>query len=548
MEAISMNFNKGFCWQTPSLALLLLGAMGGLGFKVQASVPEPAGWYAGDMHVHRSCGGTPESVSSIYDTMVSQDLSVVSLLADMGNGEVQNPTTDLPLVNGKDASVSTAGRIVHWDTEWHWDAIYTQYAHQALGGHLLLLGLTNAHQIWSEYTYPILDWAHKQGGIGGFAHFQFLDDSVPSSLTCCTPIEYPSEVALGACDFISEDVTSLSGHDNFIHAYYRLLNCGFRPGFAAGSDYPCSSVIGPILTYSQVAGGQLTYSNWIHAIAAGRTMVTLNGRNEFVKLVVNGTATPGDEIQLSAAGSVPVTVTWTAQTSISGTLQLVCNGVVVASKQATVSSSSPVTLSTTVNFTNSGWLCARRVDSSGAHQAHTAAVFVTVNHAPVRASAADALFYVQWMQSLLQNTAPGGVWNSYFPTSLAAAQARYQAALSIYQQIYTEAGGVLPPTPVIGNANDGGTTDTIWGGGAWINAARFQAVSNATVATIYAKVGAIAGHYKCAIYSDASGSASALLRGTAEIGNPGQRLAATPAHIVLSVNQGHLLLVGHLVR
>ena len=83
----------------------------------------------------------PVSVSSIYNTMVSQDLSVVSLLADMGNGEVQNPATDLPLVNGQDDSVSTAGRIVHWDAEWHWDATYTQYPHQALGGHIVALGL-----------------------------------------------------------------------------------------------------------------------------------------------------------------------------------------------------------------------------------------------------------------------------------------------------------------------------------------------------------------------------------------------------------------------
>ena len=54
--------------------------------------------------------------------MSPQNLAVISLLADMGNGEVQDPVTDLPLVNGQDASISTPGRIVHWDAEWHWDA------------------------------------------------------------------------------------------------------------------------------------------------------------------------------------------------------------------------------------------------------------------------------------------------------------------------------------------------------------------------------------------------------------------------------------------
>ena len=104
----------------------------------------PAGWYAGDMHVHRSCGGSPESVSSLYNKMADNNLATISLLADMGNGEVQNPATDLPRVNGLDDPISTSGRTVHWDAEWHWDPTYTQYPHQALGGHVVALGLTEA--------------------------------------------------------------------------------------------------------------------------------------------------------------------------------------------------------------------------------------------------------------------------------------------------------------------------------------------------------------------------------------------------------------------
>ena len=430
--------------------LLVLGLSGLWGSAAQAAGPEPAGWYAGDPHAHRSCGGSPVTVSFLYDTMVSQDLSVLSLLADMGNGEVQDPATDLPLVNGQDDPVSTPGRIVHWDAEWHWDATYTQYVHQALGGHIAALGLTNAYQIWSECTYPIFDWAHQQGGIAGFPHFQYLDDRFPTTLTCCTPIEYPVEVALGSCDFIGEDV---AGSDYFLHAYYRLLNCGFRPGIVAASDYPCTGVIGPLLTYAQVAGGQLTYSNWIQGIAQGRTVVSRNGRSEFVALTVNGNAGPGDEVQLTAAGSVPVTIQWTANQNLSGTVELVCNGQVVFSQEASVTASAPVTLSTTVSFTRSGWLCARRMSSRG-HEVHTAAVFVTVNQAPVRASFEDAQFYVQWMTNLLYNVAPGGVWNSYFPTSLAAAQTRYQAALSVYQQIASEAATNIVETASVWPSHD----------------------------------------------------------------------------------------------
>jgi hypothetical protein len=412
---------------------------------LSAAVPEPDGWYAGDMHVHRSCGGSPEAVSSIYNKMSAQNLAVISLLADMGNGEVQNPMTDLPRVTGEDdPNVSTPDRIVHWDAEWHWDATYYQYSHQALGGHIVALGLTSADQIWEEYTYPIFNWVHQQNGIAGFAHMQYLDDGIPQSLDCCSPIEYPVEVALGSADFISEDVY---GSDSFIQAYYRLLNAGFRPGFAAGTDYPCGvSTLGSLLTYVRVAGGQMSYRNWIEGIAAGRTVISRNGHNEFLDLQVNNSAAPGDEIKLTGGGSVQATIDWTSVQSLTGRIELVRNGEVVAARQASVAAGAPVSLTATVDFAGSGWLAARRMNNSG-HVVHTAAVYITVDNAPVRASVADAEFYVQWMDNLLEKTSPGGEWHSYFPTSLDQVQERYRAAKAIYEQIALEAGGAPDSTP-----------------------------------------------------------------------------------------------------
>jgi uncharacterized protein YjdB len=436
-------------WSALACSVAVLIAAPG---RASAANPEPAGWYAGDPHVHRSCGGSPEAISSVQQKMTTNDLAAISLLADMGNGEVQDPVQDLPRVNGQNDPISTSSRIVHWDSEWHWDAIYNQYPHQALGGHVVALGVSEAHQIWQEYTKPIFDWAHGAGGVAGFAHMQYLDDAIPQTLSCCTPIEYPVEVALGSSDFISEDVVpdgaSVGGMnpDAAMNAYYRLLNTGFRPGWAAGTDYPCNSSrpLGGLLTYGQVAGGQMDYRAWVNAIAKGRTVVSRNGHNEFLSLVVNGTATPGDQVDLATGGSVPITVTWTANQSISGTLELVSNGVVVASKAASVTATSPVTLGASVPFPRSGWIVARRMGSSG-HVVHTAAVFVIVGGAPIRASASDAAFYVQWMETLLTNTSPGGAWSSFFPTSLAAAQARYLAAKAAFQQIETEALAANPP-------------------------------------------------------------------------------------------------------
>ncbi|HEY3408636.1 MAG TPA: CehA/McbA family metallohydrolase, partial [Propionicimonas sp.] len=407
--------------------------------------PEPPGWYAGDMHVHRSCGGTAESLSSIKLKMDDEDLRFIALLADCGNGEVQNPTTDLPLVNGQDASISTANRTVRWDSEWHWDATYTQYAHQALGGHVVNLGETSAQQIWDEMPSTIIQKIQGQGGISGFAHMQYLPTGIPGSLDCCTPIEYPVEVALGSADFISEDVTS-SG-DTAIEAYYKLLNTGFRPGLAAGTDYPCgNSAIGSLLTYSNVGNGAVTYENWINAIKSGKTVISRNGHHEFLYLTVKGSAGPGDEVKLTSAGIVPVTVTWTATASYTGQLQLVQNGQVIASQSATVTAGSPVTLTANVDFAKSGWVAARLMSSDGQdHQVHTGAAFVLVNDSPIRVSADDAQFYVDWMDNLLTKTSPGGEWNKYFPTELAAAQARYQQAKAVFQQRKAEASGPAAP-------------------------------------------------------------------------------------------------------
>jgi len=77
------------------------------------------------------------------------------------------------------------------------------------------------------------------------------------------------------------------------------------------------------------------------------------------------------------------------------------------------------------------------------------------------------------------------------------------------------------PVPVIGNTADGPSSDNIWANGAWINAGRFQAVSNMMVTTMHAKVASITGKYKCAIYTDSSGQPNRFLRSTVEVSNPG---------------------------
>ncbi|HPE74899.1 MAG TPA: CehA/McbA family metallohydrolase [Draconibacterium sp.] len=401
--------------------------------------PGPSSWYAGDMHVHRNCGIErpilPES--EFVNMMRTNNLAVISVLADMGNAEVQDSQTDLPKVNGTDAPQSIPGRIVHYDAEWHFDPEGVTFDHKAIGGHLVFLGLQNARQIWDESPYKILEWGRSQNAVQGFCHMQYLNDTIQDELTCCIPLEYPVETALGTIDFLAEDVWL---NDAAVKGYYRLLNCGFRLGWAAGTDYPCnnSEPLGSLLTYVDVNKKPLTYSNWIEGIKNGRTVVTTNGHVEFLDLKINGSSSPGDEIKLNGKGFADIDVTWTTIKELSGTIEIVCNGAVVESKKCSAKQGEPVTLKASIPVTKSSWICARRIDELG-HRSHTAPVYITINNAPVRASAEDAKYFISWIDNLLEKTSPGGPWNGYFTHDLDVVQDRYRKAKAIYEKIEIEA-------------------------------------------------------------------------------------------------------------
>jgi hypothetical protein len=411
----------------------------------KTSKPEPTDWYAGDMHVHVDCNGPEQySENELARMMEPNDLAVISVLADVGTGTLMNSKRDLPKVNGTDAKQSRPGRIIHWDTEWlWWDAVNVET--MALGGHLALLGLKEASPI-GETPHEVLEWGRKQNAVGGFVHMQYLNDSIQNTLNCCIPIDYPVEAALGTIDFISEDVYgyhSVNGGGTYnseaaIHAYYKLLNCGFRPGLAAGTDYPCNEFepLGSLLTYVNVQG-ELNYRKWIDGIKNGKSVVSRNGHNEFIELKVDGKYGPGADIKIKNRGTVVMEVKWTAVKEFTGRIELVMNGKVVATQTGTAKPGAPLILRDAKEFDQSGWICARRMDENE-HQTHTAPVYITVNKKPVRASAADAQYFVSWIDNILKNIASGGIWERYFTRDQDAVQKRYQKARDVYSKILIE--------------------------------------------------------------------------------------------------------------
>ncbi|MEO8657841.1 MAG: hypothetical protein ABI693_05190 [Bryobacteraceae bacterium] len=204
--------------------------------------PAPPSWFAGDPHVHRGmlCGrnGSTSMLTpgELLAMMKRNRLDVISVLGDIGNGEIRDAAEDCRLINGTDHPASLANRLLHWDAEWHFDPKGVTFELKAIGGHLVVLGLKSGQPMFREYTHPVIEWAQAQGAVAGFAHMQYLKEGIPSELDCCLPLEFPVEVALTPGVFVTEDVR---GSDSAMTAYYRLLNSGFRPGLGAGTDYPC---------------------------------------------------------------------------------------------------------------------------------------------------------------------------------------------------------------------------------------------------------------------------------------------------------------------
>ena len=446
-----MAANRGLCILMSCVAAAMC-AQGGVNCGARSDPsPEPPDWFAGDAHVHRGigCGRANErqmlTAQELLEMMKTNNLAVISVLSDIGNGEIKFAEKDIPFITGRDHAASTPERIIHWDAEWHYDAEGVTFERKVIGGHLILLGLKQGGHPFAQYTYPILQWAKKQGAIGGYAHMQYLPfsfypppDGIPQSLDCCAPLEYPVEIALGSSPFLMEDV---HGGDSAVQAYYRILNCGFRPGLVAGTDYSCNYLepLGTLLTYVRIPDGKLSYVKWVEGITMGRTVVARNGHTEFLDLLVNDRARPGDQIHLAGKGPVRARIEWRSRAAAEGRIELVHDGAVVASQTASVAPGAAAVFETTADFAHSGWLAARRMDWQNGHQTHTGAVFVIVDSKPIRVSSSDAEFFVKWIDSLLEKTSPAGAWSKFLSHDRESAQKRYGDARAIFERIVVEA-------------------------------------------------------------------------------------------------------------
>ena len=383
-------------------------------------------WLSADDHVHMNYGGhyrnTPEH---LVQQATAEDLDVVFNL--VVNKEQRIP--DISYFSPKPDKASTSSVVLSYGQEFH-----TSY-----WGHMGLLGL-NDHFLIADYAayaktasaslYPtngaIADLAHVQNALVGYVH-PFDEAPDPDSKVALTT-GLPTDVALGKVDYY--EVLGFSDHRASAGVWHRLLNCGFRPVAAAGTDAMANyaSLRGPVgmnRVYAMVGGGAAAawavtgadaaaganagaehdaarVSAWLDAFRHGRTLAT-NG--PLLGLTVEGQA-PGSEIQIHSSGESTLHYKGFLRSIVPiDHLELLMNGKVVRTIN-------PTKNRTTADFEGStkvegnGWLLVRAWNDGAVPEVFDIYPYGTTNPVFFRTEGAathcgaDGDFFLKWLDRL----------------------------------------------------------------------------------------------------------------------------------------------------
>lgn len=256
-------------------------------------------WESADVHVHMNYAGTYHNTPAHMALQAqAEDLDVVHDI--VVNKEQRIP--DIHFFSTQPDPASTGDVLL----------LYGQEYHTSYWGHLGILN-PDDHFLLPEYASynntaaaspdptnaDVADLAHAQHALVGYVHpfDEFPDPDKDAPLSN----ELPVDVALGKVDYY--EVVGFSDHIASATVWQRLLNCGFHPVAAAGTDFMgnFASLRGPVglaRVYVHVdhAGGTLEQrrAEWTRAFAAGHTFAT-NG--PLLQFTVNN-AEPGDRLHL----------------------------------------------------------------------------------------------------------------------------------------------------------------------------------------------------------------------------------------------------------
>ncbi len=372
------------------------------------------GWTTGDLHIHMNYGGhyraTPQTLAF---QARAEGLNVVENL--IVNKEDRMP--DIGYFTGRPDPVSTPDLLLVHDQEFH-----TSY-----WGHTGVLGLSRNVLLPGYASYAgtpvaspfpdnatVADLAHAQGGLFGYVHpFDEYPDPADTGTRLTNGL--PIDVALGKVDYF--EVVGFSDHLATSRVWYQLLNCGFRLPAGAGTDAMTNyaSLRGPVGTdrvYVE-SGLPLDRGRWYAALKAGKTFATNGPLLQFQV----GTTAIGGELALPAGSHrLPMRVTLRSLVPMDH-LEIIGNGAVVASLPLRGDRTSADT-TVMLDVARSGWYLLRAYSDKAIEPVldiypfgTTSPVYVSVAGRPVR-SAADATYFMRWLDRLEAEAGAHSGWNS----------------------------------------------------------------------------------------------------------------------------------------
>jgi len=397
-------------------------------------------WRSADVHVHMNYGGTyRDTPERLVRQAAAEDLDVVFNL--VVNKEQRIP--DIGYFSSAPDNASTDSVLL----------LHSQEYHTSYWGHLGLLGLADHYLIpgYSAYAntaaaslYPtnaaIADLAHAQNALVGYVH-PFDDMPDPSAREALTD-ELPVDVALGKVDYY--EVLGFSEHRTSAAVWYRLLNCGFRPAAAAGTDAMANfaSMRGPVgmnrvyvLTDPASTGNGRTDTvarteRWLAGLRAGRTLAT-NG--PLLGLTVEGQP-PGTEVAVPAGETTLKYKGFLRSVVPVDHLELIVSGKVARTIRLTGARTS-ADFEGRLPVTGGGWLLVRAWNDAAHPEIFDIYPYATTNAFFFRASGAaihcggDAQYFLNWIDRLDAAAAAHAGYNSAAERETTLSQIREARAI-----------------------------------------------------------------------------------------------------------------------
>ncbi len=370
--------------------------------------PAAEGWYSADAHIHANY------TAPHHQSITPQDVRLQTLAEDLNNANlvVANSSGDFihddAFFEGRPHALSTPSHVMYWNEEMRNAGLYGHMAFFNLKSlvHPIYTGFANTPH-WEDFpaNYTQAKAARAQGGAVTYVHPGYA-----ATMDGASARELPVDLALGEVDAI--DVISNNPEDVATEIWYRLLNCGFRLAPSAGTDAFTNVADhytpGGGRVYVRLNGG-MRYADWIENYRRGRSFAS-NG--PILSFTVDGRE-PGSE--LSFAGGEPrrLRVKASLRTLVPvDRFEIIVNGRAVISRSVTGLEKAGI--DEEIVLQSGAWIAARAtgpwhrliLNDSYAF-AHTGPVYVSMGGRGA-ASAADAAFYADWIERLMDRTRQRG--------------------------------------------------------------------------------------------------------------------------------------------